>query len=293
MKRLLHIPLTAAFLLLGFNHEALAQHSLPKAEMYLKNGLPDDAKREAIGVIFSSRDKGEVAGAKLLLAQTAVEEGRLSNAVELWQDIINANSGSPAAASAQMLLSQVASLVGSTADQTVDNATAKQYFSSAEFWLKGLEYPYPVDTSWLPTESAAVYWLDKIIFEFPATPSAERAMYLKARAYLGAKGHGEAGVGGFGVLGMITEIRGSGKTTPREHALKDLMAKAKEALAQLEGAFPESRYLSILKFMIADTYWLTNNKESATPWLEQVINATRTESLWSQLARLRQDFWRG
>jgi hypothetical protein len=185
-----------------------SQALVSKAEMFHKHGLLDDAKREAIGVVYSGAVKADLANAKFLLAAIAIEESRLSVAAELCGEIIQSHPETTAAQKAKDLLGQTMSLTDAGLKNAVENVVAKKYFSNAEFHLSDLDVAFTIDTSFMDKEEhAALYWLDKIIAEFPGTPSEEIARYYRIKALLGKAGTLRDGLGGSGAWGAAKKIR--------------------------------------------------------------------------------------
>lgn len=271
---------------------ALAQSSMPKAHMFYKHELIVDAKREAIRTVFSSTSDEEQASAKLLLARIAADEDRFHHAVELWKDILQNHSTTKPAHQAKLLLEQSVSLVDKSAKHIIDNAVALTYFSAAEFWLGDIDPVFRIDTSWLHSEAAAIHWLDRIIVEFPGTKSAEVAHQYRVRAYLGASGSGRYGLGGSGAWGAASRKRAGAEDASGDFST--FAEKAEQAIRQLEKDFPDSTFLPRLRFKMAHTYWLVDERDKAEPWLSALVENTgaKEESFWSHLARLRMANWR-
>ena len=258
--------------------------------MLYKHGLVEDAKREAIGVLFQPHNRNAETVSKFLLARISLSEGRFGHAVELWSELVDRDPESELAREAQVLLEQVRALNVQTDRSAVDNVRAATYFSAAEFWLGDLNEHQPIDVQAIPVEEAAAHWLEKIAREFPGTPAAELAMRDRARAFLGRPFGSESGPG-IGALGSLTNpnMLGSTKAAVRNDRVQFWMKQAIEAVRELESGFPGSAYLPQLKFLVADAYMRADQVSDAKLWLEAVYREAKSESFWSHIARLRLD----
>jgi hypothetical protein len=279
-----------ALLALPAAAQAERKYSSDKAQMLYKHGLVEDAKREAIGVLFESHTRTSETAAKFLLARIALAEGRFGHAVELWSELVEDDPENALARESQILLEQIRALNVQTDRSAVDNVRAATYFSAAEFWLGDLNEHQPIDVQAIPVEEAAAHWLEKIAREFPGTPAAELAMRDRARAYLGRPHDPNAGPG-IGALGSLTDPRlnGDAQAAVRNDRVQFWMKQAIEAVRDLESGFPGSAYLPQLKFLVADAYMRANQVSDAKLWLEAVYREAKAESFWSHIARLRLD----
>jgi hypothetical protein len=270
--------------------QTVREYSADKAQMLYKHGLVEDAKREAIGVMFEGHTRANDSAAKFLLARIALAEGRFGHAVELWAELVEDAPESELARESQVLLEQVRALDVHTDRSAVDNVRAATYFSAAEFWLGDLNEHQPIDVQAIPVEEAAAHWLEKIAREFPGTPAAELAMRDRARAFLGRPFDATAGPG-IGALGSLTDPRmlGDANAAVRNDRVQFWMKHAIEAVRELESSFPGSAYLPQLKFLVADAYMRADQVSDAKLWLEAVYREAKAESFWSHIARLRLD----
>lgn len=266
------------------------EYSAEKAQMLYKHGLIEDAKREAIGVLFQPHHRSAETASKFLLARISLAEGRFGHAVELWAELVDKDPESPLARESQVLLEQVRALNVQTDRSAVDNVRAATYFSAAEFWLGDLNEHQPIDVQAIPIEEAAAHWLEKIALEFPGTPAAELAMRDRARAFLGRPFGAESGPG-IGALGSLTNpnMLGSSNAAVRNDRVQFWMKQAIDAVRELESGFPGSAYLPQLKFLVADAYMRADQVSDAKHWLEAVYREAKAESFWSHIARLRLD----
>ncbi|MCB9891030.1 MAG: hypothetical protein H6832_01225 [Planctomycetes bacterium] len=281
--------LFVAVLVLTTSSALFAQASAGKAEMFYKHGLVEDAKRTAIQAIFAHVIDDEVVRCKALLAKIAMDEKRLDTAVEIWQELADKHAKSAEGRVAVLMLKQWSTLARSVGDLKTGSAVAKTYASVAEFWTGGLG-SFEIDTTWLPAESAAEYWLKKIVTEFPGTPEAEAALVGIARTWIGRESDasGRGGLGAWGEVRKLLEQKDADRT---EFDRK--MAMAAAAIKELDKACPASPHLARLQFMVAHVYWLVDDKEKATPWFVLVKNsAGNTPTLWSHLASLRLQYWK-
>jgi hypothetical protein len=270
--------------------QAERMYSADKAQMLYKHGLVEDAKREAIGVLFQPHHRSHATASKFLLARISLAEGRFGHAVELWSELVESDPESKLALESQVLLEQVRALNVQTDRSAVDNVRAATYFSAAEFWLGDLNEHQPIDVQAIPVEEAAAHWLEKIANEFPGTPAAELAMRDRARAFLGRPFDPTAGPG-IGALCSLTNPRmlGAANAAVRNDRVQFWMKQAIEAVRDLESGFPGSAYLPQLKFLVADAYMRADQVSDAKLWLEAVYREAKAESFWSHIARLRLD----
>ncbi|MCA8969613.1 MAG: hypothetical protein KDC95_07515 [Planctomycetes bacterium] len=276
-------------LVLAISSSLLAQASAGKAEMYYKHGLVEDAKRAAIQTIFSRAIDEEIVRCKALLAKIAMDEKRVDTAVELWQELADRHAKTGEGRVAALMLKQWSTLARSVGDMKSGSAVAKTYASVAEFWTGGLG-AFEIDTTWLPAESAAEYWLRKIVTEFPGTPEAEGALVSIARTWIGRESD-PTGRGGLGAWGEVRKLLDQKDADRTEFDRK--MSLAATAIKELDKACPASPHLARLQFMVAHVYWLVDDKEKATPWFVLVKNsAGNTPTLWSHLASLRLQYWK-
>lgn len=272
---------------------ALAQeavrYSADKAIMLHKHGLVEDAKREAIGVLFQPQLSTHKTSARFLLARIALAEGRFSHASELWTRIVDTDPENQLAKESQVLLEQTRALNVRVDRSAVDHVRAATYFAAAEFWLGDLNEHQPIDVQAIPVEEAAAHWLDKIALEFPGSPAAELALRDRARAFLGRPHDPASSTSGIGVLGALTNPRHSGSANAgvRNDAVQHWMKEAIQAVRRLESSFPGSAYLPQLKFLVADAYVRVGQVADSKPWLEAVRREAKEESFWSHIARLR------
>ena len=270
--------------------QTVRKYSADKAQMLYKHGLVEDAKREAIGVMFEGHTRVNDTAARFLLARIALAEGRFGHAVELWSELVEGDPENPLARESQILLEQVRALNVQTDRSAVDNVRAATYFSAAEFWLGDLNQHQPIDVRSIPVEEAAAHWLEKIAREFPGTPAAELAMRDRARAFLGRPFNPEAGPG-IGALGSLTNplLQSGANAAVRNDRVQFWMKQAIDAVRDLESGFPGSAYLPQLKFLVADAYMRADQVSDAKLWLEAVYREAKAESFWSHIARLRLD----
>ena len=281
----------ATLIVLGIATTALAQQpTVTKAEMFFTHGLVDDAKREAIHVLFATDGEAAKAPARMLLARISAAENRLTDAAGLWTSVVQAAPESDDGRLAKKLLEQCGSSLAWVGNDPVPNALAARYLDAARFWLGRLGATFPIDTTWLDDEASAVHWLDRVIAEFPGTPAAELAHEYRVRAFIGVLPDA-SGLGGSGALGAAN--RSSRPHEADRRRFVDFMKQAEGALVAMQTAFPKSNRLQRLRYLIVDAYWRIDDRQSAAPWLQAMLSAAGdVETFWSHLAQLRLKNWR-
>jgi hypothetical protein len=246
--------------------------SFQKAEMLLDHGLTHEAQTELIDVVFSAnpalaKDKPKALG---ILASIAIDKNNISAAVKTWNKLIKEYPASPEATQAKDRLPLLKSILGKAADESIDNATAKVYFRSADFWSDDRDKIFKIDPSWIPEVEAAVYWYDKIITEFPNSISARIAYEEKLRTLIGWKSPGRDGeaVGAKGDIKYLPTL----ESTFRAY----------------ETSFPDANAAQGFRFIIAQAFWGKRNWSKTREWLNEIIQKDGNDnSFYKDLAQRR------
>jgi hypothetical protein len=92
--------------------------SVAKAKLLHANKMYDDAKREAVAVVFSDATQSEKADALNLLGTIAVDQSDYEAAIKNWTELVEKYSDTTAAKEAQAKLPLVRKLAGNAADAT-------------------------------------------------------------------------------------------------------------------------------------------------------------------------------
>ncbi len=138
--------------------------------------------------------------------------------------------------------------------EIVENSIARSYLQNAEFWASGVRNDrWTIDSSWLDQIKLACEWYDRVIAEFPGTPSARLAYIEKFKTILGKTG---------------TEPYGVGKS--HDKYIDPLMNTYKN----LAKEFPNDEFLPALRFQIAQIFW----RRDRLAFERQVDEASNPES---------------
>lgn len=228
---------------------------LGRADMFREHGLIDEAKKEYIQIVSSDDFYDEDKAAALsALGEIAFSENRIALAVSTWSDLIEEFPESPQAEQIRTRLSQLADVVNSVEDQSVNNVVAQSYISHGDWWSKNKDGVTTIDTSWIPADQVAIGWFDKTIAEFPKTEAARVAYIKKFQVVLGWTDPGE--------YGETYGVKKSGNVS-------DLVAVFDEFSSQ----FSNDENLQRLRYTIAQAYWSERNFPETKDWLNKIIDA--------------------
>ncbi len=245
--------------------------SVDKAELLSEHGLNADAKRELIDVMFSDAGAASKANALYLLGSIAFEERRVAAALESWKELV---AKYPASSQAQLVsdkIAELAEIVGETADEAINNAVAQSYLRHADFWSKGKDRVFTIDSSWIPMVEAAGKWYDKVITEYPGSTAAKRAYRGKLRTLLGWEKPGRYG-SSYGVKADF----------------KKYMPQLLGTFESFESQFPSAGSLQAFRYQIAQAYWSNKDWASTRQWLNRIIEvADGADSFYTDLAERR------
>jgi len=246
--------LSVSLLLLLPANLALADlTALPRA--YYEHGLVEDAKRGFIGVTFdSAATDAEKAGALSALGDIAFDQNNIGLAISTWRELIERFPESEEAKLVDERLDQIGEIVETTATGTLDNQIARSHLRNGDWWSRGREEGITIDTSWIPRDEAALQWYDRVISEFPGTPSATIALKRKFQTVYGWEEPGQYGQT-YGV-----------KRTGQVQNLIDVFT-------QLETADPADADLQRFRFMIAQSFWAHQKFDETREWLQKIIDA--------------------
>ena len=246
--------------------------SFQKAEMLLDHGLTAEAQKELIDVVYSNspssiKDKSKALGA---LASIALDKNNVSLAYKTWTRIIKDYPGSPEAAIAKERIPLLKSILGKASDEIIDNAIARTYLRSADFWSKERDRIFKIDSSWIPNVEAAVYWYDKTIAEFPNTSAARQAYEEKMRTILGWKEPGQ--------YGESVGVASSASYIPTLEA----------TFRSYEATFPDASAAQGFRYLIAQAYWKKRNWSKTREWLNEIVQKDGdSNSFYKDLATRR------
>lgn len=244
--------------------------SIEKATMLNDHGLINESKAELIEVIFGRNDSIKPE-AYYLLGSIAFDENKISVALDSWRTLSEKYPASEHAKLVKDRISELAEIVGETAKVSIDNAVALSYLRHGDFWSRGKDNKFTIDSSWITQVSAAVKWYDKVISEFPQSTASRVAYEDKLRTLLGWEEPGRYGT---------------------KHGVKSLfdiyMPQVIQTFNEFETAHPTASSLQGFRYQIAQAYWKNKNWEKTREWLDVIINvAGEGDSFYKDLAQRR------
>jgi hypothetical protein len=249
------VKIIAFTLALAFGASPTFAQSLDRAELFRTHGLISEAKKEYIEIVtgddFYDEDK---AAALSSLGDIAFSENKVALAVSTWNELITKYPASPQAEQIKTRLSQLADVVQSAEDQSVDNVVAESYISHGDWWSKNKEVVTTIDTSWIPKDQVALGWFDKVISEFPKTEAARVAYVKKFQVVLGWTDPGEYG-----------ETYGVKKS----FNVADLVS----VFERFSSEFPNDENLQRFRYTIAQEYWSNRAFTETKEWLNKIVEA--------------------
>lgn len=223
-------------------------------EKYYEHGLIEDAKRGFIDITLDRKaEEDEKAKSLSALGDIAFDENKISLALDTWKELIETYPDSQEAKLVSERLDQIGQLVESTTDNTLDNAIARSYIRHGDWWSRGKEETVSIDTSWIPNDDVAIAWYERVLSEFPDSPSALLALKKKFYTVYGWEEPGQYG-NTYGV-----------KKTGDVGELIDVFL-------ELKTAAPDDVDLQRFRYMIAQTFWNKRKFDDTREWLQKVID---------------------
>lgn len=285
MKNIFIFGFTAFFL---FVATPSFSASIQKAEMLNKHNLIKEAKQELIEIIFEGEggilggNKGEdVAQAYYLLGTIAFKEDDASLALDTWEKLVKEYPNSEQAKIVSKDIEELSEVVTESRDSLIENALARSYLRHGDFWSKGRDTRFIVDTSWLPNVEMATNWYDIVIKKFPNTQAAETAYESKMLTLIGWTEKSYDYTSRYGVDSSFLKYM-------------PLLVKTFEDFSR---DFPNATSLQAFRFQIAQAYWgqsvsvqarKVENWEEAKKWLNKIIEvAGDNDSFYKDLAKNR------
>jgi tetratricopeptide (TPR) repeat protein len=245
--------------------------SVDKAEMLNQHGLTQEAKSELIGVIFSKSGDSEKAQSYYLLGSIAFDENKVSVALDSWRNLVKNYPNSSQAKLVKDRINELAEIVGESAKESVENAIALSYLRHGDFWSRGKDNKFTIDSSWIPKVDTAIKWYDKVITEFPNSTASRIAYQDKIRTLLGWEESGRYGT---------------------KHGVKSsfnkYMPQLLDTFSSFEKDHPTASTLQAFRYQIAQAYW--NNKDwvKTREWLNLIIDASgEADSFYKDLSERR------
>jgi tetratricopeptide (TPR) repeat protein len=245
--------------------------SYPKAEMLNEYGLVGEAKAELIDVIFSTLPETEKAKAYYLLGSIAFSENKVSTALESWRQLMNKYPTSKEALLVKDRIKELAEIVGDAGKESIDNAIAQSYLRHGDFWSKGKDYKFTIDSSWIPKVEAAITWYDKVIKEYPNSMASRVAYEEKMRTLLGWEDPGRDGAA-YGI----------------RKSFGTYMPQLLETFNAFEKAYPNASTMQAFRYQIAQAYWGNKDWAKTREWFNLVIEkAGESDSFYKETAQAR------
>lgn len=245
--------------------------SVEKAAMLNQHGLTQEAKSELIGVIFSKSADSDKAQAYYLLGSIAFDENKVSVALDSWRDLVQKHPSSTQAKIVKDRINELAEIVGESAKESVENAIALSYLRHGDFWSRGKNSKFTIDSSWIPNVESATKWYDKVISEFPKSTASRIAYQDKLRTLLGWEDPGRYG---------------------DKHGVKSSFRKylpqLLETFASFEKDHPTASTLQAFRYQIAQAYWTNKDWANTREWLNLIIKESgEGDSFYKDLAERR------
>jgi len=245
--------------------------SIDKAKMLSDHSLKSEAKLELIDIIYSKSSNVDKAEAYYLLGNIAFEESNVGVALNSW---IELTKEFPKSAQAKLVgekIEQLSEIVGESTKERINNAVAASYIRHGDFWSKGKDTRFTIDSSWLKSFDASLKWYDKAIVEFPKTTAAKVAYQEKIRTLLGWKESGRYG-SSFGV----------------QKDFKLYSPILIKTFKSFEQDFPKASTLQAFRYQIAQSYWKAKDFDNTRKWLNKIIDkAGEGDSFYKNTAMLR------
>lgn len=245
--------------------------SIDKANMLYEHGLSEEAKHELINVVFSNSSQEDKAEAHYILGSIAFDERRVTVALKFWKILVSDFPKSEKATLVKDKISELAEIVGESTEESIKNAVAQSYLRHADFWSKGKDRIFLIDSSWVANVESAIKWYDKILAEFPKSPAAARAYRGKLRTLLGWKETGRYG---------------------SSHGIKvnfnKYMPQLLTTFSDFEQEFPKAGALQAFRYQIAQAYWKNKDWKNTRDWLNKIKDiAGNQDGFYKDLAQRR------
>lgn len=245
--------------------------SVDKAEMLNQHGLTQEAKSELIDVLFSKSGDSDKAQSYYLLGSIAFDENRVSIALDSWRDLVKNYPNSSQAKMVKDRINELAEIVGESAKESVENAIALSYLRHGDFWSRGKDNKFTIDSSWIPNVETAIKWYDKVISEFPKSTASRIAYQDKLRTLLGWEDPGKYG-----------EKHGV------KIAFNKYMPQLLDTFSSFEKDHPTASTLQAFRYQIAQAYWSNKDWAKTREWLNLIIKSSgEGDSFYKDLSERR------
>ncbi len=245
--------------------------ALDIANDYYRHDLNLIAKEKFLSIYHdpgSSVD--EKAKALYIVGQIIFEEGDYSLALEDWELLITKFPDSEYAKQIAIIYSQISDIVTFDSDRNSITLVARAYLQNGDFWSSA-DREFTIDSSWMPSVEIAVKWYDKVLKEFPGTPSAEVAYRRKLFALLGSSNSDD-----------------DHKAFGLKEDFKKYIPVVLQTFSDFEKDFPTSAYMQGIRYQIAQAYWTEGYTKNAKTWLKKIITCGNgKETFYTETAKAR------
>jgi tetratricopeptide (TPR) repeat protein len=260
-------------LLLFYSTLSVYGASYERAAMLKEHGLVNESKVELIDLLFSKAQDSEKAKGYYLLGSIAFAERKISVALDSWRELVKKYPNTKEAGLVRDRIKELAEMVGEIEKESIENAMAQSYIRHGDFWSKGKDYKFTIDSSWIPKIEAAIKWYDRAIKEFPGTTASRIAYEEKMRTLLGWKEPGRDGAS-YGL-----ESRSN---------FSKYMPQLLETFNEFEKEHPNASTLQAFRYQIAQAYWGNKDWVKTREWLNLIIEKSGpTESFYKDAAQRR------
>jgi len=245
--------------------------SFQKALMLNEHGLSKEAKSELIDIVFSNAQNSEKAKAYYLLGSIAFDENRISVALDSWRKLVKQYPNTKEAGLVRDRIKELAEIVGEIEKESINNVLAQSYIRHGDFWSKGKDNKFIIDSSWIQMVEAATKWYDKVIKEFPNSTASRVAYEEKMRTLIGWK-----------------ELGRDGDKYGIKESFYRYMPQLLETFNAFEKEYPNASTLQAFRYQIAQAYWGDKNWAETRKWLNLIIEkAGEVDSFYKDAAQRR------
>jgi tetratricopeptide (TPR) repeat protein len=269
MQRISWSIILTAFLVLFTNYAVAASYE--KAVMLNQHGLTKEAKAELIDVLFGKASDQEKARSYYLLGSIDFSENRIAVALDTWRELVKKYPRTPEASLVKDRITELAEIVGDIQQESTKNAVAQSYLRHGDFWSRGKDNKFLIDSSWIPNVETAIKWYDKVINEYPGSIASRLAYEGKMRTLLGWEESGRYG-SSFGIKKDFSKF----------------MPLLLDTFKNFEKEHPHASTLQAFRYQIAQAYWGHRDWAKTREWLKIIIEkAGDTDTFYKDLAQRR------
>jgi tetratricopeptide (TPR) repeat protein len=271
MKILVPVCLLAVLVMQLSCARPMEGQSIEIAKDYYVHNVKGRALESFIDVFHNSKAPEVKAEALYYMGQVAFEDNNYSAAFNDWTRLIKDYPTSKQAAEIKDRLTQMREVMGKVTSASILSTAAGSYLRNGDFWSRGSDKRFMIDSSWLPSVELANAWYDKTIAEFPGSEAAEIAYQTKL----------------FTILGW-TEPGQYGSRYGIEADFKKYLPLLTQTFSNFETAFPKSPYLQGFRYQIAQVYWKNRDWQNTREWLNKIIQAgDGRPSFYTETAKAR------